>query len=134
MVKTPRTIDSEAFIARYPRRMQQLVAALRRIIRKSVPDVLEAVNARQDLITYRVPDEGGTKSHYFCHIAPSEEHIRLGFEYGVQLADPARLLIGKGKRTRYILINKSSDIPPEEVGMMVAEAALVAVNHGHAIV
>ncbi len=134
MVKTPSTLDVEAFIARYPRRMQQLILALRRIIRKSVPGVLEAVNSRQNLITYRVPDEAGTKSHYFCHIAPFDDHLRLGFEHGAQLADPAHLLTGRGKRTRHILVSKSSDIPPEEVGMMAAEAALVAVNHGHAIV
>ncbi len=134
MVKTPRTPDVEDFLARYPRRVQQLAVALRRIIRKSVPGVLEAVNSRQNRIAYRVPDESGTRSHNFCHIAPFEDHLRLGFEHGAQLADPAHLLTGKGKRTRYVLAAKSSDIPPEEIGMMAAEAALVAVNHGHAIV
>ena len=134
MVKTPRTIDIEAFVGGYPRRIQQLIAALRRIIRKSVPGVLEELDPRQELIAYRVPDEGGTKSHSFCRIAPFEDHVRLGFDHGAQLADPARLLTGRGKRTRYIVINKSSDMPPEEVGMMAAEAALVAVNRGHAIV
>ncbi len=134
MVKTPRTIDIEEFIGRYPRRIQQLIVALRRIVRKSVPDVQEVVNPQQKLIAYRVSDEDGTKSHNFCHIAPFEDHIRLGFEHGALLADPAHLLTGKGKRTRAIVITKSSDTPPEEVGMMVAEAALVAVNRGHAIV
>ncbi len=132
MVKTPRIIDVEAFVGRYPRRIQQLTAALRRIVRKSVPDVREAVTPRQNAIAYGVMDE--RKSHNFCRIAPFKDHIRLGFAHGAQLADPAHLLAGRGKRARHIMITKSSDMPPEEVEMMVTEAALVAVNHGHAIV
>ena len=50
MVKTPRTIDIEAFVGGYPRRIQQLIAALRRIIRKSVPGVLEELDPRQELL------------------------------------------------------------------------------------
>jgi hypothetical protein len=132
MERKARTSDVAGFLGKYPRPIQQIVTALRRLIRKSVPGVVETVNPQRRRIRYRVTDGGRT--HYFCHLAPFDDHVRLGFEFGALLADPGGLLTGKAKRTRHAIITKSADLQREEMGMMVAEAALVAVNHGHAIV
>jgi hypothetical protein len=132
MAKKASTIDVTEFVSHYPRPIQQVVASLRRLIQKSVPDLSEAVAPDLHFIRFRVTE--GQKSHYFCHLAPFDDHVRLGFEYGALLADPEHLLMGKGKRARHVIFSKSSDIRPEDLEMMVAEAALVAVNRGHAIV
>ena len=132
MAKSSPNTDVTAFLDRCPRKVQQLMTTMRRLIRKTVPDVSEAVYAGWNLIGYRVAE--GAKSHFFCFLTPGPDHIRVGFEYGALLADPRHLLSGRGKRVRHVVISKSSDIDPEHLGMLIAEAALVAVNHGHALV
>ena len=37
---------------------------------------------------------------YFAYILPAEDHIRIGFEWGALLPDPADLLGGNAKQVR----------------------------------
>jgi hypothetical protein len=43
------------------------------------------------------------------YICPMQEYVRLGFYYGGELADPAHLLVGEGKRLRHVKVRTLAD-------------------------
>ena len=68
-------------------------------------------------IGYRHPQCG-----YFCGIFPQKTGVRLYFEYGVYLADPDRLLEGRGKQTRYVEVRRQRDIHVRPLRRLIREA------------
>jgi hypothetical protein len=51
--------------------------------------------------------------HTFCSIAlgRSSHNVHFGFYWGSQIADPRKMLLGKGNQYRYILVKERSDFP-----------------------
>jgi hypothetical protein len=92
-----------------------------------VPNITEAVCVGWKLIGYRVLDRPGGR--YFCFIAPLTDEVRLGFEYGVQLADQ-HLLEGSGSRVRYVRVRGTEKIVAERLTPLIVEAAMLAVTRG----
>ena len=56
-------------------------------------------------IGYHHPESG-----YFCAIFAKKDRVQLGFEFGVLLPDPDRLLDGSGKQVRYVTTARGKDI------------------------
>jgi len=50
------------------------------------------------------------------------EHISIEFSLGAELADPDKILEGKGKKRRHIKIRKIGDIQEKQVEMIVSSA------------
>ena len=119
----------EQFLADYPPQIQELAHELRALVRESVPDVDEKVYRGWRLIGYRVISLGRRRQHggaYFCYIAPTAETLQLGFEYGILLADPERLLEGEGKQVRYLTVTSAADFKRAGVKRLIVQAARVA--------
>lgn len=114
----------EQFLMTFPAGIQALAGHLRALIRQTIPNVAEAVYSGWRLIGYRVPD--GRRSWYFCYIAPFEERITSGFEYGVLLSNDVGMLEGTGTQVRYVTIREPDDIREQELTALIAEAAAVA--------
>lgn len=104
----------EEYLAPYPVEIRALAAKLRGHLRAVVPEVREAVYPGWQLIGYRAPD--GKKSRYFAFLAPFEDRLVLGFEWGVRMEDPAGILSGKGRQVRQIEIEPGS--PPEDAVLL----------------
>jgi len=83
------TVTTEEFFGSYSPDVQAIANALRQLVKATVPEVQERVALGWQLIGYRVPD--GSRSRYFCFVAPPVHEVRLGFEYGVLLGDQAQL-------------------------------------------
>jgi len=49
-------------------------------------------------------------------------HISIEFSFGIELADPDKILEGKGKKRRHIKIMKSQDIEEKQVKSFVSSA------------
>src|SRR5262245_11848174 len=75
----------EQFLAAYPPAIQALAEQLRTLIKRTIPNVDEVVYVGWHLIGYRVRE--GSRSRYFCFVAPSPDRVALGFEYGVLLSN-----------------------------------------------
>lgn len=58
----------------------------------------------------------------FCHIPIYSDHLNLGFNKGVLLSDPRKLLKGTGKFIRHINIKKSNDFRNQAVQELLIEA------------
>jgi hypothetical protein len=125
--KQPDTITPEAFLGSYSPEVQTIASALRELVKITVPEVQERVALGWQLIGYRVPD--GSRSRYFCFVAPLAHEVRLGFEYGVLLSDQGQLE-GDGNQVRYVSICSLDEIDPERLSSLIAEAALVALARG----
>lgn len=52
----------------------------------------------------------GRLKEMFCHIAVYRDHVNLGFNWGADLPDPRRLLIGKGSQVRHLTIASPEDL------------------------
>ncbi len=116
------TVDQ--FLKKYPSKTGKLASALRTLIKKTIPNIAEAVYPGWKLIGYRIQTE--RRSHYFCFIAPFDEFIHLGFENGTMLTDNHKLLNGTGKQVRHIVIRSSADIKRAHLSPLIAEAAMIA--------
>ena len=56
----------------------------------------------------------GKRTRYFAMIWPEPEHVHLGFEYGVWMDDPARILRGahlRLKKVRFVTFGPGEPIP-----------------------
>ena len=116
----------EALLAPYPPGHQEVANALRRLVKRAVPDAIERVRPGWGLIGYDVPF--GRRTRYFAFIWPEPEHVHLGFEHGVLMDDGDGLLQGMGvtKQVRWLTFQTVDDIPPT-AGELVREAVRVAV-------
>jgi Domain of unknown function (DU1801) len=116
----------EALLAAYPPVHQDVANALRRLVKRAVPDAIERVRPGWGLIGYDVPF--GRRTRYFAFIWPEPEHVHLGFEHGVLMDDPHGLLLGAGvtKQVRWLTLEAVKDIPPT-ADELVREAVRVAV-------
>lgn len=69
----------------------------------------------------------GKRDAYFCFIAPFENQIMLGFEYGIQLFDPELRLEGDGAQVRYLTVREKEDIDRLEC-IQIPNSAIAAVS------
>lgn len=121
------TVPVEAFLADYPRPIADAAERLRALVRRAVPEVVERVRPGWRLIGYELPL--GRRRRYFAYVAPEEEHVHLGFEYGAWMADPSGILEGahlRLRQVRYLTFRPGEPFAESEAEALVAEAARVA--------
>lgn len=116
--------EIEAYLAPYTPEIRFAADALRALIKDAVPGAQERLRRGWQLIGYRSPASLGGR--YFCFIAPYADHLRLGFEWGVLLADEDRELEGQGTQVRYRTVRTLADIDREPLTRFIQEAASVA--------
>jgi hypothetical protein len=97
--------------------MQQIARALRALILKLYPDVVEVPWPKQQITGYGVGPKKMTE--HFCYIAPQREYVNLGFYYGAHLSDPKSLLEGTGKNLRHIKVRDVEMVEDSAVREMI---------------
>jgi hypothetical protein len=105
------TLPAEFLLDGYPSAIRSTGLALRRLIFATIPGATETVRPGWRWIAYSLPD--GRRVRNFAWIGPEPKHIHLGFENGVLLADPDRLLHGIEERLRkfrYFTFEPSIDL------------------------
>jgi hypothetical protein len=120
---TPK-LTPEQFLSEFPPPIRDVADQLRVLVKQTLPNVAEAVYPGWRLIGYRVKESG--REVYVGFIAPTPEHVALGFEYGVLLSDPHGLLEGNGNQVRYVRVKSPEDIRPKLFAELIREAAQVA--------
>jgi DNA transformation protein len=108
-------VSPSQILAGHSRPIRDLAGRLRKLVGEAAPDATEAGYAGWRLIGYRSP-------HYFCFIAPQADHVRLGFEHGVRLADPDGILEPMGKQVRFVRIIPGRALPTAAIGRLIQEA------------
>jgi hypothetical protein len=120
-------IPPDLFLVGYPPGIQAVAERLRAIVLEAVPDAIERVRTGWRLIGYEVPV--GKRSRYFALVAPEIEHVHLGFEYGVWMADPDHRLRGAHlnlRKVRFVTFEPGDPIPVSALVGYTREAAQLA--------
>jgi hypothetical protein len=117
----------EELLAPVPPHLRRVAEWLRAVVRRAVPDAIEAVRPGWRLIGYNVPV--GRRAPYFAFIWPEVEHVHLGFEHGVQVRDPAGVLRGaelRLRKVRFVTLRSLDEIPGDVLEALARDAARVA--------
>lgn len=85
-----------------PGHLLEIVVELRNLVQQVAPDAIEVI--RRDGLVYFYADRGGPVSAGICQILVKPDHIRLAFNHGATLADPAHLLQGDTLAKRFTRI------------------------------
>src|SRR3712207_2257328 len=121
-------IPPDAFLAAFPEPIARIGTRLRVLVLDAVPDAIERVRPGWRLVGYDVPRPAGGRTAYFAYVAPEREHIHLGFEHGIAMADPDGRLEGEGitRQVRWLTFRPGDDPDPRVVVPLVLEARRVA--------
>jgi hypothetical protein len=104
-------VPIELILDRYPPAIRDTARRLRELIRVAVPESVEGVRSGWSWIGYGLPDRRAKRT--FAWIGPERKHIHLGFQNGILLADPDRLLHGAEERLkqfRYLTFEPAIDL------------------------
>jgi hypothetical protein len=126
-------IPVEVFLERYPPAIRDTGLRLRELIQVAVPEAAEGVRSGWSWIGYGLPDRRAKRT--FAWIGPEKKHIHLGFQNGVLLADPDRLLQGADERLkqfRYFTFAPEIDVDEELIIDFLRRSADLAVLPGSA--
>ena len=121
-------IPTELFLAGYPPGIRSIAERLCDVVMRAVPDAIERVRPGWRLIGFDVPV--GTRTRYFAFVAPEVEHVHLGFEYGVWMADPHDLLRGAHldlRKVRFVTYEPGDPVPDGDLVQYTRDAAQLAV-------
>ena len=121
-------IPPELFLEAYPPGIRRAADRLRAVVRRAVPDAIERVRSGWRLIGYEVPVD--RRSKYFAYVAPEMEHVHLGFEYGIWMADPDNLLQGAHlnlRKVRFVTYEPGDPIPESALVVYTRDAARLAI-------
>jgi hypothetical protein len=115
----------EELLAPYEPIRRETAEALRAIVRRTLPDAIEAVRPGWRLIGYDVPI--GRRTRYVAFIWPEPEHVHLGFEYGIFMDDPDGILGGTFlKKVRFVTLTHPGAVPETVVERLLRESVRVA--------
>ena len=117
----------EALLAACSEPMRAIAERLRLVVARTVPDAIERVRPRWQLLGYDVPI--GRRTRYFAWVWPQVEHVHLGFEYGAFMSDPEGVLEGAGvtKRVRWLTFVPGDPIDEAHLAGLLREGVRVAV-------
>jgi hypothetical protein len=113
--------ELRTLIAKFAPAHLRLIGAIRRSLRKRLPTAHEVVYEYRDcfVISYS-PNERGYEG--VLGIRASANDVRLYFNFGKELPDPAKLLQGSGNQTRWINLEGASTLARPEVSRLIDEA------------
>jgi hypothetical protein len=109
------------FLKPFDKKVQETALLLRDAVLSSFPDANELIydNYNALAIGYSLSDK---QKEMFCHIAVYSKYVNIGFDRGVQLDDPEKLLKGTGNRIRHITVNDFKDFPKVYVKKLLKQA------------
>ncbi|MCX6954198.1 MAG: DUF1801 domain-containing protein [Verrucomicrobia bacterium] len=110
------------FIAKFSPKHQSLIRAVRKALRRRFPTLNEMVydNYNFFVIGY-APTE--RPSGCFLSLAADAHGVSLCFIDGARLPDPARILLGSGKQTRFTRLASAADLQRPAIESLLTAAA-----------
>lgn len=113
--------DLSKFLDGLSTETKRLVVALRRVIRRTVPQAEESLVWGS--FSYHRPEVGGRVKGAICQIVVKRGQVRLDFIHGVRLADPWGLLQGDRISKRFIPIETVADANSPHIAALIRDAA-----------
>jgi hypothetical protein len=110
-----------AFISKFEPKHQTLIRAVRKTLRQRLPTAYELV---YDNYNFFVIGYGPTErpSDSILSIAAGASGIGLCFIHGARLRDPAKILLGSGRQTRFLRVESVDVLARPEVEALISRA------------
>lgn len=102
-----RNIPVLQFLDEYDSTVVDHVMLLRQLVTSVLPGVTEQLDIPARMIAYCY---GQKYTELVCTIIPSKKGLKLGFNRGRDLPDPAGLLEGTGKISRFVVVENEEII------------------------
>src|SRR4051794_41859319 len=122
--QTAREAESQlrGFIAKFDPKHQTLIRKVRKALRQRFPAAYELA---YDNYNFFVIGYGPTErpSDCFVSIAAAANGVGLCFIHGAKLPDPAKVLTGSGKQTRFLRLAVAEVLQQAAVRALLTEAA-----------
>ena len=111
----------DGFIAKFDPTKQRLIRAMRTAMRKRLPTAVELIydNYNFFVIGYG-PNERATDAVF--SIAANSKNVGVAFLQGATLHDPRKLLLGAGKRNRFIRFTSAAGLDDPDVQALMRAA------------
>lgn len=113
--------EVQNFLERTKPELQDIVLELRNIIAEVAPTATEIILWRG--LTYYDESRGGPVSGGICQIGIHQDHIRLAFIHGAFIADPKKLLQGKGVAKRFVVVRSYEEAPWEDLQNLIVASS-----------
>ena len=120
-------IPPDAFLSAYPDDIRALAETLQAVVRRAAPNAIERVRSGWRLIGYDLPV--GRRTVYFAWVAPEPFHVHIGWQHGIFMADPDRMLEGahlRLKKVRFTTFRPGDMVPETAMVEFTREAAHLA--------
>ncbi|MDB5110014.1 MAG: hypothetical protein JWR67_1128 [Mucilaginibacter sp.] len=113
--------DLVKFLTPYPDHVQETALWLRNFIWDLYPDSNELIYDNYNAVAFGFAptDKAGD---VFCSIAACSNHVNFGFNRGVEIADPDKILLGNGNLYRFIRVTNINDFPEDYIKGLLQEA------------
>ncbi len=115
--------DLVKFLKPFPPAVKHIALWLREFIWDLYPNCNELIYDNYNALAFgwSPTDRVG---HTFCSIAVGRttKNIHFGFYWGSQIADPDKILLGKGNQYRYILVKNREEFPATYIKKLLKEA------------
>ncbi len=115
------TKDLTKFLQPFPGSVQKLTLWLREFVWDLYPESNELIYDNYNALAIGF-GPGETASDVFCSIAVYSMHVNFGFNRGSEIADPDKMLTGKGSLYRYITVKAIDDFPEVYMKKLLKEA------------
>jgi hypothetical protein len=109
------------FLGAYDVQIVALALAVRRFVLTETPRATETIYDAYNAVAIGYSFTGRLKES-FCHMAVYAKHVNLGFNRGVDLADPRGILQGNGKQIRHFTIREVGDVKNSYLTRLLREA------------
>jgi hypothetical protein len=115
------TADLIKFLKPFPENVRETAMWLREFVWGLYPDSNELIYDNYNALAFgwSPTDKVG---HTFCSIAVLSKYVHFGFYWGTEIADPDKILLGKGNQYRYIIVKSKSDFPKTYIRKLLKEA------------
>jgi len=117
---TKESIDN--FFSLYDETVLKNALVLREVLLKNLPGITEQIDLPAKMVAYCY---GQKYVDLICVLIPSKKGLKLGFNRGIELDDPDKLLEGTGKNSRYVQIKSSEQITSSSIKKLLADALSV---------
>jgi hypothetical protein len=111
--------EFDIFFSNYDEEIFTNALHLRKILLKELPGITEQLDLPAKMVAYCY---GQKYVEMICTMIPSKKGLKLGFYKGNELPDPAKLLEGTGKISRYVEIKDEKQVRSAELKTLIKHA------------
>ena len=113
--------DLVKFLLPYPDKVKAAALWLREFVWELYPQTNELIYDNYNAVAFGwSPTEKA--GNVFCSIAVCSDHVNFGFNRGVDIADPDKILLGDGTQYRFIRVREKDDFPETYIKQLLEEA------------